>query len=86
MTTNHSTITLSQPINEQVVNTISWTLNVAPQRLLPYTHFVDDLHLDDVDMMLLIVALESQLDVYLTPEQVAGIETIGDVTRCFSAN
>ena len=74
------------PINEQVVNTISWTLNIAPQRLLPYTHFVDDLHLDDIDKMLLIAALESQLNVYLTPEQVDGIETIGDATRCFSDN
>lgn len=86
MTTNHPTLAPLHPIKEQVVNTISWTLNVAPQRLLPYTHFVDDLHLDDLDMMLLIAALESHLDVYLTPEQVAGIETIGDVTRCFSAN
>ncbi|MEL7222098.1 MAG: acyl carrier protein, partial [Bacteroidota bacterium] len=73
-------------INEQVVSTISRTLKVAPQRLLPYTHFVDDLHLDDIDKMLLIVSIESDLNVYLTPEQVNSIETIGDVTRCFSDN
>jgi acyl carrier protein len=75
-----------KPQNNQVVDTISWTLNVAPQRLLPYTHFVDDLHLDDIDMMLLIAALESHLDVYLTPEQVASIQTVADATRYFSVN
>lgn len=75
-----------RPIQDQIVNTISWTLNVAPQRLLPYTHFADDLYLDDLDKMLLIIALESHLNVYLTPEQVASIETIADATRCFSNN
>ena len=79
-------IAIQRPLQDQIVNTISWSLNIAPQRLLPYTHFVDDLHLDDLDMMLLIAALENHLDVYLTPEQVASIETIADVTRCFSAN
>jgi len=79
-------IAIKRPLQDQIVNTISWTLNIAPQRLLPYTHFVDDLHLDDLDMMLLIAALENHLDVYLTPEQVASIETIADVTRCFSSN
>lgn len=78
--------TMTNPIEHQIVNTISWTLNVAPQRLLPYTHFTDDLHLDDLDLLLLIATLENQLGVYLTREQVAGIQTIGDVTHYFSAN
>ena len=77
---------MTNPIEHQIVNTISWTLNVSPQRLLPYTHFTDDLHLDDLDLMLLIATLENQLGVYLTREQVAGIQTIGDVTRHFSVN
>ncbi|PSR11872.1 MAG: hypothetical protein DA408_00780 [Bacteroidetes bacterium] len=86
MTMKNQAIAIKRPLQDQIVNTISWTLNIAPQRLLPYTHFVDDLHLDDLDMMLLIAALENHLDVYLTPEQVASIETIADVTRCFSSN
>jgi acyl carrier protein len=86
MTMKNQAIAIQRPLQDQIVNTISWSLNIAPQRLLPYTHFVDDLHLDDLDMMLLIAALENHLDVYLTPEQVASIETIADVTRCFSAN
>lgn len=83
---NQATTTLSTPMESQILNTISWTLNVSPQRLLPYTHFADDLHLDDMDLLLLIASLENQLGVYLTREQVAGIQTIGDVTRYFSVN
>ena len=49
---DQATTMLSNPIENQIVNTISWTLNVSPQRLLPYTHFTDDLHLDDIDLML----------------------------------
>jgi acyl carrier protein len=86
MTMRSQAVSRRNPIEDQIVETISWTLQVAPQRLLPYTHFVDDLHLDDIDMMLLIAALESQLDKYLTAEQVQGIATIGDVTKCFSDN
>ncbi|MEZ4986630.1 MAG: acyl carrier protein [Saprospiraceae bacterium] len=73
-------------IEHEVVNTISHTLHIPSRRLLPYTHFVDDLHLDEMDFVLLIARLESQLDRYLTSEQVAGIQTISDVTRCFSDN
>lgn len=70
-------------LENQIINTISWTLNVAPQRLQSYTHFVDDLHLDDIDMVLLIASLESQLDIYLTSEEVAAVETMGDLNKCF---
>lgn len=80
------TTTIHTPVENQIVSTISWTLNVAPQRLLPYTHFTDDLHLDDLDLLLLIAKLENQLGVYLTREEAAGIQTIGDATRYFSVN
>lgn len=86
MTMTSQAIAPARPQTHQIVNTISWTLNVAPQRLLPYTHFVDDLHLDDIDMMLLIAALENHHKVYLTPEQVGNIETVADATRYFSVN
>ena len=86
MTMRDQATTIQTPIENQILNTISWTLNVSTQRLLPYTHFADDLHLDDIDLMLLIATLENQLGVYLTGEEVAGIHTIGDVTRSFSVN
>lgn len=78
--------TITTPVENQILNTISWTLNVSTQRLLPYMHFADDLHLDDIDLLLLIATIENQTGVYLTGEQAASIQTIGDVTRYFSVN
>lgn len=69
---------------ENILDTISAALNIAPQRLYPGTHLRDNLHLDSVDTTLLIAAIESRLNVYLTPEEVAAIETVDDITRCFS--
>lgn len=74
------------PTPQQVVRTLSRTLRVSPQRLLPYMSFEDDLHLDDLDMLLLVAAVENALDIYLTHEQVADIKTVADLTRCFSPN
>lgn len=86
MTMRNQATTITNPVENQILNTISWTLNVSPQRLLPYMHFTDDLHLDDIDLLLLIATIENQMGVYLTREQAASIQTIGDVTRYFSVN
>ncbi|MCB0637097.1 MAG: acyl carrier protein [Lewinella sp.] len=77
---NYHTPTKNQ---ENIFHTISHALKIAPQRLYPGTHLRDNLHLDSVDTTLLIATLESRFDVYLSPEQVATIETVDDIARCF---
>ncbi len=72
------------PLQDQIISAISWTLNLAPYQLTPYTHFTEDLHLDQIDLTLLIAAVESQLDVYLSTEEVADIKTVADLNRYFS--
>lgn len=73
----------STNLEDYILGTISYSLNVSPTRLYSYTHFRDDLHLDQVDMTLLIATLESRLNVFLSDEEVARIETIGDCHRYF---
>jgi acyl carrier protein len=69
---------------ENVFRSISQALNIAPQRLYRGTHLRDNLHLHAVDTTLLIATLESRFNVFLSPEQVATIETVDDIARCFS--
>ena len=83
MTMQIHTINTDISLEDQIITNISWSLNISSQRLKYYTHFVDDLHLDDVDMMLLIASLESHLNLYLSREEVDGIETMGDLNKCF---
>jgi acyl carrier protein len=64
----------------KVIDLISWSLNVPTHNIHPYTRFRDDLHLDAIDLLLLIVDLESRFNVYLSPEEVEAIETVQDAS------
>lgn len=68
---------------DRVIDHISWRLNVPPTRIYPYTRLQDHLHLDALDLMLLIVELESRFNVFLTSEEVEGIETVQDASFLF---
>lgn len=83
MAMNSQVISTTVVLEKQIVNTISWVLNVSPRRLKRYTHFVDDLHLDEIDMVLLIAAIESNLGLYLSREEVAKVETVQDLNYYF---
>ena len=71
-------------LDEGLLQTISHSLNVPVTRLHNFTSLRDDLHLDPVDITLLIAALESRFSCYLSREEVASIETVGDANACFS--
>ena len=71
------------PTAEAIIESIRWTLKPTVKRIYPYSHLQDDLHLDRIDLLLLIANLEYQFNVYLTPEEVASIETIQDASFYF---
>ncbi len=66
---------------EQVINLIGWTLGIPASEVFPYLHLKDDLHLDSLDLQLLIVKLEHHFHAFLTPDEVESIETVRDVIR-----
>ena len=68
---------------DRVIDLISWRLNVPPTHIHPYTHLKDDLHLDAIDLLLLIADLESRFNVYLSPEEAEAIETVQDASFYF---
>ncbi len=70
-------------LEDSIVHTISWSLKVPAHRLNWYTHLRDDLLLDTLDVQLLIVTLESHLNVFLSEEEADAIETVGDFKRHF---
>ncbi len=66
-----------------VLHTISENIRVPLDRLHQYTNLRDDLHLDTTDIFLLIATLENRFGYYLSPEEVAAIETVGDANTFF---
>lgn len=67
----------------KIIDLISWIVHVPSSHIHPYTQLKDDLDLDTIDLLLLIAELESQFNVYLTPEEVESIETIQDISFLF---
>lgn len=74
---------VSPASEDRLIQAISFTLKVPASHIHPYTHLRDDLHLDAVDILLLIAKLENRFHVYLTPEEVESIETVRDAAGFF---
>jgi len=66
---------------ERMTELIAWLLDIPKARLHPYTHFKDDLLLDDFDLALLISTMERHLGIYLSEEDASRIETVQDLSR-----
>lgn len=83
MTTDRFAKMIELNSQEKIIDIISWIINVPSSQILPYTSLREDLELDTIDLLLLIAELESQFNIYLTPEEVESIETIQDISFCF---
>ena len=69
--------------SSRLMHTLSDELRLPERRLHAFLRFQDDLFLDPMDVQLLIASLESKLEYYLTDEEMAQIETVGDVQAFF---
>ena len=67
----------------RLMHTLSDELRTNQNRLQPFIRLQDDLFLDPMDVQLLIATLESKLEYYLTEEEMAQIETVGDIQTYF---
>lgn len=65
------------------MQTLSNELRVPGHRLHGFIRLTDDLFLDRMDIQLLVASLESKLEYYLTDEEMAQIETVGDIQHFF---
>ena len=67
----------------RLMHTLSDALRIPDHRLHAFIRLQDDLFLDPMDVKLLIASLESKLEYYLTEEEMAQIETVGDIQAFF---
>ena len=79
MTAIQSPVTRSTSL----MHNLSTELRVPGHRLHPFMRLQDDLFLDPMDVELLIASLESKLEYYLTEEEAAQVETVGDLQTFF---
>jgi hypothetical protein len=68
---------------EHLMQNLSTELRVPGHRLHSFLRLQDDFFLEPMDVDLLIASLESKLEYYLTEEEAAQIETVGDLQSYF---
>lgn len=66
---------------DRVIERIANELNIPVALLNPYTDFIDDLYLDNIDRDLLIARLERDFRVIFSVEEVEKIQTIRDAAQ-----
>ncbi len=77
---------MEQDTLKKVIDLMSLMFNIPVNRIRPFTSLRDDLLLDTIDVMLLVAALESKFDVYLSPEEAESIQTVQDITLLLQKN
>jgi acyl carrier protein len=77
---------MEQATTRKVSDLISFMLNIPTTRIHPFTSLKDDLLLDAIDVLLLIAALESKFDVYLSPEEAESVQTVEDIAFLLQKN
>jgi acyl carrier protein len=66
-----------------LMQSLSSELRLPGHRLHGFTRLREDLFLDRMDIDLLVASLESRMSYYLTEEEAAQIETVGDLQHFF---
>lgn len=68
-------------IFEKVKNIIAEQLSIEPEGITTESSFVDDLGADSLDIVELIMALETEFDLEIPDEDAEKIATVGDVVE-----
>lgn len=73
-------------IFEKVKNIISETARSWPEEITMEASFIDDLGADSLDIVELIMALETEFDLEIPDEDAEKISTVGDVVEYIKAH
>ena len=64
---------------DRIIDIIREQLNIDDVDITEDTSFKDDLGVDSLDLLELVMAFEEEYNMELDPEELEGIQTVGDV-------
>jgi len=64
---------------DKIIDIIKEQLNIDDVEITEETSFKDDLGVDSLDLLELVMAFEEEYNIELDPEELEGIQTVGDV-------
>lgn len=73
-------------IFEKVKNIIVDQLSLEPEEISMESSFIDDLGADSLDIVELVMALETEFDLEIPDEEAEKISTVGDVVEYIKNN
>ncbi len=65
----------------KVIDIIKEQLNIDDIEITEETSFKDDLGVDSLDLLELVMAFEEEYNIELDPEELEGIQTVGDIVE-----
>ena len=68
-------------VQEKIVELVSEQLEVSKEKILPESHFLNDLQADSLDIVDLMMQIEEVFDVQIEDEDQEKIETVGDAVN-----
>lgn len=70
-----------EEVMEKVVELVSEQLEVSKEKILPESHFLNDLQADSLDIVDLMMQIEEVFDVEIEDDDQEKIETVGDAVN-----
>lgn len=64
---------------DRIIDIIREQLNLDDVEITEDTSFKDDLGVDSLDLLELVMAFEEEYNIELDPEELEGVQTVGDV-------
>ena len=71
---------------EKIQKMLAEALNISEEKVTPDAKIVDDLGADSLDVVELIMALETEFDIEIPEEEAENVSTVGDVVDYIKAN
>jgi len=66
---------------DRIIDIIREQLNLDDVEITEETSFKDDLGVDSLDLLELVMAFEEEYNIELDPEELEGIQTVGDIAE-----
>lgn len=68
-------------MQERIINSISEQLSIDAGKITLDSDFISDLNADSLDIVQMLITMESEYGVEFDDEEIKGIKTVGDIVK-----
>lgn len=68
-------------MQERIINSISEQLSIDASKITLDSDFISDLNADSLDIVQMLITMESEYGVEFDDDEIKGIKTVGDIVK-----